>query len=150
MTSEKRFWVLCFIALMFLPGAAYAQNPYITQVRDQLMGAAVVLVSAGHKLTHEPIIKTIRRGGSHSVTMNLRKGVKYGIVGVCDQDCSDMNLALYDSDGRLIDIDYRYGKIPVVTVVPGYNDRFKVSVTVPRCRASQCTVGVGIFGRARL
>ena len=105
-----------------------------------------MLVYAGYELTHEPIINKLYRGNKYNITMNLQPGTSYAIVGVCDQDCLDMDLFLYDSKGNLVDYDRGSSDTPIVEVQPGYADTFIVQVSIPSCQALQCTFGVGVFG----
>ena len=142
------FWKSCILAFAFLPlNSSAQQDPFELQVYDQLLAAGYIFISAGYELTHEPIIEKLQRGYYYDVTMNLQRGVSYAIVGVCDEDCYDMDLELYDSKGNLIDYDTGSTITPAVTVFPGYRDRFLVRVRIPRCAAWQCTFGIGVFGR---
>lgn len=50
----------------------------------------------GGQLTH---------GDSEAYTVTLEAGSSYMLRGVCDEDCLDLDLALYDGYGKLISHD---------------------------------------------
>jgi hypothetical protein len=52
--------------------------------------------------SHEVVIDTLTQGYRKDVTYELEAGVRYIFVGACDQDCTNLDLELYDDNGRLI------------------------------------------------
>jgi hypothetical protein len=117
------------------------------QVRNQLIRAASAAGYGGFKLTHEPFIGDLGNGGKDDMTLNLRSGVNYAIVGVCDEDCNDIDLAIYDDNGNLISSDVQRNDLPVLKVSPRWNARFKIRVSMPSCTNAPCRYGIGVFGR---
>lgn len=73
---------------------------------------------------------------THSVT--LRRDAEYIFEGVCDRDCSDLDLQLFDENGNLIDEDLRANDEPVVSVVPSWTGTFYVKVIMATCYVSPC------------
>ncbi|WP_228051835.1 hypothetical protein [Sphaerospermopsis aphanizomenoides] len=129
----------------------YAQiaqvDPYTSQIRDQLIRAALAAGFSGYTLTHDPFIGNLGRGGYDDITINLRSGVSYAIVGVCDSDCRDIDLKLYDDNGNLIVSDTENDDTPFVWVTPRWNARFTIRVIMPSCSNAPCRYGIGAFGK---
>lgn len=117
------------------------------QVRDQLNQVARSARDRGATLTHDPYTGVLGNGGRDDINLNLRNGTTYAIVGVCDNDCRDIDLALYDDNGNLIASDTEQDSTPIVNVTPRWNARFRLRVSMPRCSSAPCAYGVGVFGR---
>jgi hypothetical protein len=105
--------------------------------------AAEALREMGLKTTHQ--IQIDRLYIWHSATQ-LRYKVKsagnYVFIAVCDYDCRDVNLALYDSDGKLMSEDVADNDQPLLYVNVPREGTFSLEVTIPDCRAIWCTYGV--------
>jgi hypothetical protein len=69
-------------------------------------------------------------------------------VGVCDENCIDLDLKLYDQNGNIIDYDTGEDNTPLVTVTPDRPRGFKIKVEMSTCNVSSCDYGVGIFPRS--
>lgn len=93
--------------------AQRSSNQFVETVKQQLIKAAQAAVRAGFRLTHDPFVDRLGNGGNDDITLNLRKGTSYVIVGVCDDDCKDMDLKLYDDNGRLVDSDTAADDTPI-------------------------------------
>ncbi|MBP5975014.1 hypothetical protein HW132_20300 [Brasilonema sp. CT11] len=133
--------------LLFIAPTPASANTFIEEVKMQLMQAAIRVGLNGYELTHEPLIDAIRSGGSDYLTINLRAGHEYGIVGVCDGDCGDLDLTLYNNRGQVIAADTDDDDIPVVGVTPARSGTYRVKVDLPSCNSAICYYGVGLFGK---
>lgn len=120
---------------------------YIYEVRDQLIEKAIASGLRGYSLTHDPFIDALAEGRSDNITVNLRAGTSYGIVGVCDSDCRDLDIALYDSRGNLITSDLEDDDIPVITINPSRSGTYRVRVNMANCNTNVCYYGIGAFGK---
>ena len=120
---------------------------WTTQVYAQLLTLAVAAGFTKDDITHKPFIGDLGHESYEDITVNLRKGVTYVIVGVCDEDCSDFDLRLYDENGNLIAKDTKRDSTPVVAVTPSWNARFTVRSIMVRCSNAPCRYGIGFFGR---
>jgi len=117
------------------------------QVRRELLKAALAAGLGGYNLTHDPFISSLGRGGREDVTLSLRQGKSYAIIGVCDNDCQDVDLALFDDNGNLIASDLQRDDTPMVRVTPRWSARFTVRVRMSSCSNAPCRYGIGVFGR---
>jgi hypothetical protein len=136
-------------ATFFLaPTAVRADNSqYVYEVTDQLVKAAIASGLGGYSLTHEPFIDLLTHGRSDYITINLRAGTAYGIVGVCDRDCQDLDIALYDSRGNLIASDLQDDDIPAISINPSRSGTYKVRIDMANCDTNSCYYGIGVFGQ---
>ncbi len=120
---------------------------WTNQVREQLLKAAIAAGFGGYQMTYDPFIGDLGRGGESDVTLNVRSGVSYAIVGVCDNDCRDIDLRLYDDNGNLIVSDIQRDDTPVVKFTPRWNARFTVRVIMANCSNAPCRYGIGFFNK---
>src|SRR5688500_127741 len=63
--------------------------------------------------THHVWVGSLSDDQSQSVTVQLEAGTTYAILGVCDEDCSDVDLSLY-AGSTLIDSDVALDDYPIV------------------------------------
>jgi hypothetical protein len=93
------------------------------------------------------MIDALDRGRSDYITINLRAGTSYGIVGVCDRDCRDLDISLYDSRGNRIASDLGDDDIPAITINPYSSGTYRVKVDMASCDTRNCYYGIGVFGK---
>jgi hypothetical protein len=120
---------------------------FTDQVKALLAFAGLSALTEGYVFTHEPYIGSIRHGNTDSLTLTLQSRTSYILLGVCDEDCKDVDLRLYDERDNLIDSDIRSDTVPVVSVIPRWTARFRVEVIMNQCRSSPCKYGVGVLSK---
>jgi len=116
------------------------------QVRAQLLFAGTAAISMGFELTHDPVLGSLPHNTREDITLTLRSGMNYVILGVCDSDCLDLDLELYDSKGRLVAQDTDPDDVPTLTATPTSTGQYRIRVMMPRCSDSPCRYGIGVFG----
>ena len=140
MLSRNGFNILSSLALsttlLLLPDTTAAQgNTYRGQILKQLNTIEEFLAARGYVKTHEYYIDTISKNSGDAYTVNLQGA-----------DCSDIDIAVYDENGRNIAEDSRADDLPFAKVTPRWTGKFSIQVTVPGCRELSCAVGVAAFG----
>lgn len=121
---------------------------YPGQIRKQLgQLEASLSEKAGLIETHDPIIDRIRQGEKDTITVELTKGMVYMLVGVCDQDCVDINIEVFDSRGKQVASDTKVGDTPAVVVEPEKTGTYKIQVSMEKCSNNPCFYGVGVYGK---
>jgi len=138
---------LLFIAVLALPAAGSAQGRWTRQVRDAVTNAGATFASRGYTLTHEIHDGSLAKTASEDFWVELDAGVQYALVGVCDEDCEDIDLGLFDADGEQVDSDYELDEVPIVSVTPSVTGRYRVHAYMASCDVEPCFYGVGVFGR---
>jgi hypothetical protein len=148
-TMKKHITIAAAAALALLAGAAdaAAQDQWTQQVRGQLTAASEMIESEGFASTHEVVTGGLAEGATEQVEIELEAGVEYVIVGVCDVDCSDLDLFLRDPSGRIVDSDIELDDVPIVTVTPERTGTYTLEVRMVTCSAAPCRYGVGTYGR---
>jgi hypothetical protein len=121
-------------------------DQWTNEVRGQLLVVAGAAGLGGYQMTHDPFIGSLGNGGYNDITLNVRDGVSYAIVGVCDSDCRDIDLELYDDNGNRIVADTGSNDTPGVRFTPRWSARFTIRVTMASCSNAPCRYGIGFFG----
>jgi hypothetical protein len=143
----RRVAVAAAVALGVLAPTARAQNQWRNQVQGYLQRAAKVLTDKGFDQTHETQIGSLGNTENDSFTLTLHAGTQYALVGVCDNDCNDLDLVLYDADGNEVDSDVQTDDYPLVQVTPSETMRYRVKVVMASCKANPCWYGIGVYGK---
>ena len=135
------------IMLMTAGGSALAADRYEREVRIRLDRLYDVLSEQGFTQSHNYMVDKLTPKQSENYFIDLEADVEYAIVSVCDSDCTDIDVAIYDENNNRIDIDDKEDAHPAVGVTPEWTGEFRVVVFLPGCTANRCTVGIGVFGR---
>lgn len=117
------------------------------QVEQQLLLLSEDVGLWGYELTHDPYLGRLEDNTEEQITLELLGGINYGIVVVCDEDCGDVDLELYDESGNLIDSDNLTDDRPFIEVEPQWDGPFTLNVIMPSCKAPYCYYGIGAFGQ---
>jgi hypothetical protein len=84
-------------------------------------------------------------GESDLLSIELRAGVPYAVIGVCDADCFDVDLRLFTPDGTLLERDVRLTDVPFVMFQPSTSGTYRLEITMSGCAVSPCRYAVGSF-----
>ena len=139
MQPKHLAWVL---ALVCLPAA----NALFAQTA-QLSLVSTAMEYRGYRKTHDVIDAYLRNGQTDVYSLNLYRNYSYQIVAVCDGDCGDIDLCLYDESGNEIDCDKGVDDIPVVEVTPKWSGRFKIWVRMYDCQVNPCRFKLAVYGK---
>jgi hypothetical protein len=135
------------LSLLGVTGRAHAQpDQWTRQVTSLLNQAASMATSNGMSRTHEPYVGSLRTGGTSNHTLQLVAGTSYQIIGVCDNDCSDFDLRLFDPSGNEVDSDLLTDDTPIVDVTPSRTGTYTVRAIMTACSAQPCRYGIGVYG----
>jgi hypothetical protein len=126
---------------------AYAQSAeYIRQLANQLSQARDSYVPNNYRLVVGPNNDSLAQGDSDNYTVTLQGGRSYKLVGVCDNDCTDLDITLYDSDGDVVDRDLLDDDKPVVSVSGKSGGRYRMNVSMASCSTGTCFYSVAVYG----
>jgi hypothetical protein len=117
-------------------------------ILQQLQQAQALAAQQGFQIVGQPFSGSLAQGQSWNVPAQLFQGYEYRILGVCDRDCADLDLVLFDSAGRQVSQDTTTTSQPVVAVAPAYNDNFTVQVQMYNCTVAPCYYAIALYGRA--
>lgn len=140
--------ILLLVVLVCAPTFASAQvrrlDPFEQTVYRQLRAYESALDAS--ELTHEIWLGTLRDDARESLTIELERGVDYLIIAVCDEDCTDVDLRLFEGS-NLVDEDVASDDFPIVSVTPSSTRTYRLEPTMASCSASTCRYGVAIYAR---
>ena len=116
-------------------------------VREQLVRAGRVWNDQGYSMSHEIFMGSLNDDASESLNIPLDGGTQYVLMGTCDQDCTDVDLIIYDPDGKQIDKDEETDDKPILQLTARNSGRYRVKVSMPTCSADPCRYGVGVWAK---
>jgi hypothetical protein len=122
-----------------------AQGQFERQVRAQLDKVGQNLAKQGFELTTQIYTGELDNERNEEVTVRLRAGVRYAIVGVCDEDCDDLDIVLYNAGGREVASDVQDDDVPVVEITPDRQATFSARAVMASCKKDPCSYGLGLF-----
>lgn len=136
-------WVM---VLMCLPEPARAQGGrWERQVQQYIRETTRKLAGQGYEQTGENRSGALNTTESIWFTVTLRAGESYVVTGVCDEDCKELDLALYAANGYEVDVAQNAGTAPILRVSPRETMAYNVKVVMRRCRMNPCSYGVAVF-----
>jgi hypothetical protein len=114
----------------------------------QLNQAQAALAQEGFQMIGQPATGGLNQAQTWNVPAELHLGVEYRILGVCDRDCTDLDLVLYDNNGAPILQDTAVSSQPVIGILPQYTGPYTVQVQMYQCSIEPCYWAVALYGRA--
>lgn len=145
---NKGSFLIVLAVLALAPARGLAQSEWEQQVLDQIQNAALIYGSGGYALVGDAYTGSLAAQASENFTLSLQGGVSYALVGVCDNDCPDIDLVLSDDSGNTIASDYEDDAYPIVEVTPTWAGDYRVRVYMASCSIEPCFYGVGVYARA--
>lgn len=140
-------------ALSLAPRAAAAQDATREAILDLLNQGSAQLQQEGYTgdvraFDSRVLVGMLPRGGSVVLEANLRAGVRYTIIGVCDADCVDLDLRAHAPDGQaVLDEDVQTDDVPVLTFTATETGPHPLAIIMSECRADLCYFGVKVLAR---
>jgi hypothetical protein len=142
----RRVILACLVAAALLaPAAATAQNQWQQTVRHQVGQHSDFLSGRGYTMSGDVYDGKLDDDAIEDLTITLRPGTSYAFMGVCDEDCHDIDLRLYDPDGDEVASDVRTDDWPIVTITPVFKGTYRVRVVMASCSRNPCFYGIGLF-----
>ncbi|VXC99601.1 conserved exported hypothetical protein [Sphingomonas sp. AX6] len=81
----------------------------------------------------------------HSI--QLTAGTQYAMLGVCDDDCEDLDLEILDPTGRSVAEDEAADDSPIVNFETESAGRYQVVARMADCDAAPCAYGIAAFAK---
>jgi len=114
----------------------------------QLQQAHGALSQQGYQLIGQPATGGLAQGQTWNVPAELHAGYEYRFVGVCDRDCADMDLVLFDPTGQPIIQDRSTNSQPVIGLQPPQTGGYTLQVQMYNCSVAPCYWAVALYGAA--
>ncbi len=84
-------------------------------------------------------------GASQSFLLPVHEDREYTIVGVCDGDCDDLDLRIYNSSGALLAEDVLEDALPGVNLTPDMDGEVTVEIDMVSCSNEPCFFAVEAY-----
>jgi hypothetical protein len=129
-----------------LSPAARAQN-YSSQVQFQFRIIKTFAESVGYQEAHKVLLSSLRDDAEETQNLQLEGGWEYRVMGLCDADCSDIDLFVSDPSGTQVGSDTGTSDAPIVNFSAPRDGRYQVRVRMAACSNQPCYYGVAAFGK---
>jgi hypothetical protein len=144
---DRKALLLCLVAAAGAASftqPARAQDPRAQQIQRLFDKAGEQMQSRGYGVDSAIRQGSLGASGSERITLHVGGGGLTQIMGLCDTDCSDMDLVLYDRAGNVIDKDLQADDVPIVSWHGGAAD-LSLEVRMVKCNADPCRYGVRAY-----
>lgn len=118
-----------------------------SDVERQVLSIGLTLAADGYELTHDIRMASLNDGRYDNYYFTLNRGYTYRIYAVCDGDCDDLDLCVFDENENEIDCDEESDDLPIISVTPKWTGRFRLWVKMYDCSVSPCRFGIAVFGK---
>jgi len=137
------------IIVLFLgPAAAMGQgNRWERQVETRFTQAGVTLLRNGYAPMTTTWRGALNNSETASDTITLAGGGSYVLLGVCDDDCGEIELQLFAANGYEIDASKGAGAAPIVHVTPPERTSYRLTIRMTGCGMNPCWYGVSMYRR---
>jgi len=128
-----------------LASEAAAQASYQQQIRAALRAAAGRVSLRGARPQGEPLMGAMNGRMTDSKFVDLQAGVRYAIVGVCDENCSDIDLRIFGPNAAKVAEDVQQNNTPTLEFTAPAAGRYRLAVEMVCCNANPCAWGVQLL-----
>jgi hypothetical protein len=123
-------------------------SEYNRQLDVQLREARSLYLPAGQSIVRGPLGGSLSVGGTVNYSFQFVAGRSYTILGVCDNDCSDLDITLYDPAGNQVAEDVLTDDKPVASITARRSGRYRATVSMASCSTEPCFYAVAAYGSA--
>jgi hypothetical protein len=143
----RRSAVPLILATATLAAPAAAQTRWERQVQQQLGVITRDLEPRGFHPAGRPFTGELSAGRQATFRVGLRAGLRYAIVGLCDEDCRDLRLRVLDEHDAEVAATTAWSATPLIEVAPPSAGKYRVVVVMAHCGTGPCAYGVGIYSK---
>ena len=112
-------------------------TPYMRQVAVRLVSYSALLEESGWQLMDDRKVDSLESGSVDSLEVSLGTG-SYLALGVCDDDCGDLDVYVMDSKGDIVGSDVLVDAEPMVEFNVDQRATFFVGASMESCAATDC------------
>jgi hypothetical protein len=135
--------------LLLLGGVAQAQvpDPFARDLAQNLARVDAAVSNDGFMRAAGPFAGGITRADPRRVTLSLRAGQDYLVVGVCDARCGGLDLTLAGPGGAPSARGAPQHGASMMRVRVGFTGPYEVGLDAPRCVDTPCWYAVNVYSR---
>lgn len=120
-----------------------AQNVHISRLYEQVL-ENIEFTAPGHVLDSFGVLR-IEAGKTADIELDVPANSSIEIMGDCDEDCYDLDIAVYNLDGRLLAEDRLDDYYPIVLFESGSKGRVRIEIDLVDCEANYCYAAYSVF-----
>lgn len=137
------------VAVALFAGEAEGQD-WRELVVQQLDHAGELVRAEGQTdanvLSRNQVIGVLEDGATSYVEVMLEGGIEYFFAGVCDQDCSDLDLRLYlEDDFEEVASDVATDDVPLLSFTAPSSGAYLLGVDMADCEEEICYYGFRVY-----
>jgi hypothetical protein len=126
--------------------ASGTSTRYIEQSTRQIRARTPSMTRLGYRQVGELRTGFAEDGEPGVFRIALTAGRTYAFVGACDNDCTDVDLAIYDYRiTRELESDRAVDDTPTVVYIPARSGTYTIAVEMAECDTRLCSYAVGVF-----
>lgn len=139
----KRATVLLALVATAMPLGLQAQDT----TKWRMQQVASVAGNRGFEMTSQYYHGSLNSGRIQEWNLELSDRRQQMIVAVCDSDCTDLDISLFEADGQEIAADRSRDNHPVIFVPSGHPGAHRIRVSMPACSLNPCRYELAVFAR---
>lgn len=118
-------------------------SEYTQQVKGYLDRLATNAGKQGFKrVVAGPVFGSLNDDAKSSHDMTVVADREYVLFGACDNDCTDLDLLIYDGSGSLVRRDVATDDRPVLVFTPSKSGKYRIDVVMATCSDEPCRYGL--------
>jgi hypothetical protein len=133
------------IACLSVATASAQTNEYRQQLDTQLQASRAQFQNDGFAIAAGPFTGALAAGGKERFTLPVEQGVSYKIVGICDNDCSDVDLRVFNLNGENIGEDVLEDDVPIVDLQPTGTGTVQLEANMITCTSEPCYHAIEVY-----
>lgn len=135
-----------FLGLWLGVSVPHSRAQSTDQVWSQLQNQSAIAQNDGYKRLNF-IIGYLNNGDEplDNWPVHLEAGSSYLIVGVCDNDCTDVDLSLEDGSRAVLASDVLNDDLPIIRYSPGKSATYWLRPTMAVCSVNPCGYGIVVM-----
>lgn len=137
---------LSLLPILFV-SQTFAQSTNLDLINKKLNATEEFVVAKGYTRSHTFKTGKLNAGQAETTTLELEGGYSYSFIGVCDQDCTDVDMRILDENDNVLVSDTKDNNLPILDRSPLRTEKYKVKIEMVRCNANPCYYGVGVFSK---
>lgn len=129
------------------PQGQAGQNVYQQQILQQLAQVEQAFVAQGFQQVSQPVTGQLGAGQYQNWPVSMSVGYDYRIIGVCDNDCGNIDLIIYDENNVQVAQDVLADATPIAAVAPAWTGAFTAQAVMQHCNVQPCYYALVLYGR---
>jgi predicted Ser/Thr protein kinase len=126
---------------------ATASDEYEELVLGYLQTLSENIQDQGFGPAFQSYLGSLSESSRENISLTLPQDADIAIWGVCDNECSNLDLTLTSGTGEIVDNDKEPDDVPLVVVQTGSSQSYTLRVSMATCTIEPCYYAVGVYRR---